>query len=66
MAASPRESSLGAGDAGERIYRDLDLASLASSLAPRRPAQHYRLQDFKFDYVQIEPLSVVLRGNGFL
>ncbi len=31
--------------AGERISRDLDLASVASSLAPRRPAPHYRVTD---------------------
>jgi hypothetical protein len=60
-----RDGSLDARHAGERIYRDLDLASVASSLAPRRPAEHYRLQDFKFDSVQTQPLSVTLRGNGF-
>jgi hypothetical protein len=51
--------------AGERIYRDLDLGSVASALAPRRPAEHYRLTDFPFDTVQIEPLSLQLQGNGF-
>jgi hypothetical protein len=62
----PRAASFDPRDAGERIYRDLDLATVASSLAPRRPAQHYRLQDLKFDSVQIAPLSVTLRGGGFL
>jgi hypothetical protein len=61
-----RDASIDISHAGERIYRDLDLASVASSLAPRRPAQHYRLQDLKFDSVQIAPLWVILRGNGYL
>ncbi len=61
-----RDKSFNVRHAGERIYRDLDLASVASSLAQQRPAQHYRLQDFKFDSVQIDSLSVILRGNGFL
>ena len=60
-----RDASFDVRHAGKRIYRDLDLASVASSLAPRRPSQHYRLRDFKFDSVQIGPLSAVLRGNGF-
>ena len=50
---------------GERLYRNLDLASVASSLAPRRPAEHYRLQDFNFEKVLISPIQVVLQGNGF-
>lgn len=62
---SARDASFDVRHAGERIYRDLDLASVASSLAPQRPSHHYRLQDFKFDSVQIDSLSVVLRGNGF-
>lgn len=61
-----RDANFDLRHAGERIYRDLDLASVASSLAPRRPAEHYRLQDFKFDSVQIKPLSLSLRGYGFL
>jgi hypothetical protein len=61
----PRDASFDVRHAGERIYRDLDLASVASSLAPRRPSEHYRLQDFKFDSVQVDPLSAVLQGNGF-
>ncbi len=60
-----RDASFDAGHAGERIYRDLDLASVQSSLAPRRPSLHYRLQDFEFESVQIEPLSVVQRGKDF-
>ena len=60
-----RPASFDLRHAGERIYRDLDLTSVASSLAPQRPSHHYRLQDFKFDSVQIDSLSVVLRGNGF-
>ena len=51
--------------AGDRLYRDLDLASVASSLAPRKPAEHYRLQDFKFEVVRIAPLQAQLQGNGF-
>ncbi len=58
-------AGFGLGHAGDHIYRDLDLASVASSLAPQRPSQHYRLRDFKFDSVRIEPLSVALSGNGF-
>jgi len=60
-----RRSSVDTSNAGERIYRDLDLANVASSLAPRRQSEHYRLRDFEFESVQIDPLSVVLRGNGF-
>jgi hypothetical protein len=51
--------------AGNRLYRDLDLAGVASSLAPRKPAEHYRLQDFKFDVVTLLPLHAQLQGNGF-
>ena len=51
--------------AGERLYRDLDLASVASSLAPQRPAEHYRLQDLAFDAVHVTPRQVALQGNGF-
>ena len=50
---------------GERLYRDLDLAGILSSLAPRRPTEHYRLQDFSFEKVLILPLEVALQGNGF-
>lgn len=52
-------------NAGERLYRDLDLAGVASSLAPQRPAEHYRLQDLAFDAVQREPLALSLQGHGF-
>jgi hypothetical protein len=52
--------------AGGRLYRDLDLAGVASSLAQRKPAEHYRLQDFKFDAVTIAPLHAQLQGNGFI
>jgi len=61
-----REANIALQHAGARIYRDLDLASVASSLAPRWPAQHYRLHDFKFGVVQIAPLWALLRGDGFL
>jgi hypothetical protein len=59
------DAAFDARSAGERLYRDLDLASVASSLAPRRPAEHYTLQDFKFDAVRIGPLQAQLQGNGF-
>lgn len=52
--------------AGGRLYRDLDLAGVASSLAQRKPAEHYRLQDFKFDVVTLLPLQAQLQGNGFI
>ena len=52
--------------AGGRLYRDLDLAGVASSLAQRKPAEHYRLQDFKFDVVTLLPLHAQLQGNGFI
>lgn len=52
--------------AGARLYRDLDLAGVASSLAQRKPAEHYRLQDFKFDVVTLLPLHAQLQGNGFI
>ena len=51
-----REVNIDLQHAGARIYQDLDLVSVASSLATRRPAQHYRLQDFMFNDVQIAPL----------
>ena len=59
------DAAFDARSAGERLYRDLDLASVASSLAPRKPAEHYRLQDFKFEVVRITPLQAQLQGNGF-
>ena len=52
-------------DAGERIYRDLDLVTVPSSLAPRRPAEHYRLQDFSFRSVRVGPLTLDLRDDAF-
>ena len=60
------DATFDATHAGARLYRDLDLASVASSLAPRRPAEHYRLQDFKFDVVTVLPLHAQLQGNGFI
>ena len=59
------DAAFDARNAGERLYRDLDLASVASSLAPRSPAEHYGLRDFKFDVVRITPLQAQLQGNGF-
>jgi hypothetical protein len=60
-----RDSSFDLHRAGETIYRDLDLASVRSSLAPRRPAEHYRLRDFKQASVEIGRLSVSLHLDGF-
>lgn len=57
---------LDARDAGERLYRALDLASVASSLAQDRPAEHYRLADFKFAQVEIAPSSVTVHDKGFV
>lgn len=51
--------------AGDRIYRDLDLGTVASSLAQRRPAEHYRLRDLPLVAVDIKPLSVTFRTEGF-
>ena len=59
------DATFDARDAGERLYRHLDLASVASSLAQRKPSEHYRLQDFKFDVVRITPLQAQLQGDGF-
>ena len=50
---------------GDQIYRDLDLATVRSSLAPRRPAEHYRLRDFKFDTVRAGSLSLALADGAF-
>ncbi len=63
---SPRDATFDVQRAGERLYRDLDLAGVASSLAPQRPADHYRLQDLQFDSVRIAARSVVLQRSGFV
>lgn len=60
-----RAAGLGLQGAGERLYRALDLATVPSSLAPRRPAAHYRLSDFSGGSVQIAPLSVDMQLDGF-
>jgi len=52
-------------NAGQRIFQDLDLASVPSSLAPRRPADHYHLSDFSFVTQRIEPLAVRLESDSF-
>lgn len=51
--------------AAAQIVAHLDLASVRSSLAPRRPAAHYTLSDFRFESTKLEPLSVELVGQGF-
>ena len=55
-----------ASDAGERLYRGLDLATVESSLAQDRPAEHYRLSDFRSAQAEIAPSSVTLHDKGFL
>ena len=50
---------------GDQIYRDLDLATVHSSLAPRRPAEHYRLSDFHFDTVRAGGLWLELADSAF-
>jgi len=62
---APGSAGPGAKDAGERLYRDLDLSTVPSALAPRRPAEHYRLSDFSFASVKVEPLSVSVRDDAF-
>ncbi len=52
--------------AGERLYRELDLGTVPSSLAQDRPSAHYRLSDFKTAQVEITPSSVYLRDKGFV
>lgn len=51
--------------AGQQILTSLDLANVPSSLAPRRPAEHYRLLDFSFRSQRIDPLAVELVADGF-
>lgn len=53
-------------DAGERLYRGLDLATVESSLAQDKPAEHYVLADFKTAKVEIAPTAVTLHDKGFL
>ena len=60
-----RNGRLALARVGDQIYRDLDLATVRSSLAPRRPAEHYRLRDFKFDTVRVDALSVELTDGAF-
>lgn len=62
---APGPSRFDPGQAGRQIFDNLDLAHVASSLAPRRPAEHYRLRDFSFRSTRIEPLSVELLSEGF-
>jgi len=51
--------------AGQQILMRLDLATVPSSLAQRRPAEHYRLTDFQFSSSRIEPLSLELVSEAF-
>jgi hypothetical protein len=50
---------------GRLILTRLDLANVPSSLAPRRPAKHYRLVDFKFSSQRVAPLELELGDDGF-
>lgn len=64
-AAPPLAGDFDASDPGERIYRELDLATVPSSLAPRRPAERYRLSDFGFASLKISPLAIDASDAGF-
>ncbi|SFK42230.1 hypothetical protein SAMN04488082_12363 [Desulfomicrobium apsheronum] len=46
--------------AGTQIFQRLDLASVRSSLAPRRPSTHYYLRDFIFASKQMNATSLTL------
>jgi hypothetical protein len=50
---------------GPQILAHLDLASVRSSLAQRRPAVHYFLSDFRFSLIRVAPLSVELATDSF-
>lgn len=65
LAAPPGSGDLDASDPGERIYLELDLATVPSSLAPRRPAERYRLSDFGFASLKISPLAIDASDAGF-
>lgn len=73
LAGAVAEGGRGAADsrfnlhqAGQQILTHLDLASVRSSLAPRRPGPHYFLTDFNFKSVQVQPHSVTLASDAFL
>lgn len=51
--------------AGIQIFSALDLNSVRSSLAPRRPSEHYRLADFKWSARRVEPHSLRLATPDF-
>ncbi|MGN6528030.1 MAG: hypothetical protein ACTHL8_16710 [Burkholderiaceae bacterium] len=65
VARGRRADDLDASDAGARLYHRLDLATVPSSLAQARPADHYHLDDFKSAQVALGPSSVTLRDHGF-
>ena len=66
VAQGTANDGLDAHDAGDRLYRYLDLATVESSLAQDRPADHYVLADFKSAKVETTPTSVTLHDKGFV
>jgi hypothetical protein len=63
--AAPTGSRFSAEAVDRQIYEYMDLATVRSSLAPRRPSEHYRFSDFDFPSAQINPLSLTLSGQDF-
>jgi hypothetical protein len=65
VARGRRADDLDTSEAGARLYHRLDLATVPSSLAQARPADHYHLDDFKSARVSLGPSSVTMRDHGF-
>ena len=57
---APSKSRFNLSQAGKQIFQHLDLASVRSSLAPRRPNKHYYLRDFTFALKHISATSLSL------
>ena len=51
--------------AGADIFERLDLATVRSSLAPRRPTEHYAFRDFDWRVSRLEPLALRLETGEF-
>lgn len=64
---TPRVSYFKHGALGDQILKDLNLATLRSSLYPRAksPKQGFTFSDFKFSSIQTSPHSLTLEDEGW-
>lgn len=50
---------------GQQLFQHLDLSSIASALAQRKPAEHYRFVDLNFLAHKAEAQTLTLKEKGF-